>query len=64
MINKNCETRGVWTSPRRERWRVFACAAHADRFGGPQWRDVRPLDDAARSELVEVALRERAAQSR
>ena len=39
----------VWTSPRdRERWRAFACAAHADRFDGPEWRDVGPLDDTAR----------------
>jgi hypothetical protein len=38
---------GVWA------WRVFACTAHADRFDGPQWRDVGPLDDAAQSELAD-----------
>jgi hypothetical protein len=43
---------GVRTSPRdRERRRAFACAAHTDRFDGPSWRDVGPLDDAAAAEL-------------
>ena len=61
-----CEARptvtGVWTSPRdRERWRAFACAAHADRFDGPEWRDVGPLDDAARAELDDRKARWQAA---
>lgn len=52
-----CEGRvtvtGVWSSPRdREIWRAFACAAHGDRFDGPEWRDVGPLDDAAAAELA------------
>ena len=30
---------GVWTSPLdRERWRAYACSAHADRFDGPRGR--------------------------
>jgi hypothetical protein len=53
-----CEGRpsvtGVWTSPRdRERWRAFACAAHADRFDGPEWHDVGPLHDVAAAELAD-----------
>ena len=44
---------GVWASPQGERWRVFACTAHAYRFDGAQWRDVGPLDDATRSELTD-----------
>jgi hypothetical protein len=46
---------GVWTSPRtRERWRVFGCAAHADRLvDDPECRDVGPLDDAAKTELAD-----------
>ncbi len=45
---------GIWTSPRDgERWRAFACAAHVDRFAGPEWRGVDALDDAARAELVD-----------
>lgn len=43
---------GVWTCPRDgERWRAFACGAHRDRFDGPEWHDVGPLDDDARAEL-------------
>jgi hypothetical protein len=45
---------GVWTSPRDgQRWRAFACTAHADRFDGPQWRDVGPLDQTAAAELAD-----------
>jgi hypothetical protein len=45
---------GVWTSPRTgARWRAFACTAHANHVNGPAWRDVGPLDDAARAELTD-----------
>jgi hypothetical protein len=40
-------------SARGERWRVFACANHAGRFNGPEWRDVGALDDTARAELAD-----------
>ena len=44
----------VWTSPRDgERRQAFACAVHADRFAGPEWRDVGPLDYAAATELAD-----------
>jgi hypothetical protein len=53
----SCEGRpavtGVWTSPRRERWRVFGCVEHAARLADdPECSDVGPLDDAARAELA------------
>ena len=52
---------GAWTSPRRERWRVYACAVHADRFDGPEWHDVGPLDAVATAELADRRERWRAA---
>jgi hypothetical protein len=43
---------GIWTCARnRQRWRAYACAAHADRFDGPEWHNVGPLDEAATAEL-------------
>jgi hypothetical protein len=43
----------VWTSPQTgERWRVFGCAAHADRLADdPECGDVGPLDAVATAEL-------------
>ena len=60
----SCEGRpavtGVWTSPRRERWRVFGCVEHAARLAddpecsvverwqaaldGKGWRPERPME--------------------
>jgi hypothetical protein len=48
----------------RERWRVFAGAAHADRSQGPGWRDLGPLDDAARAGLDNCRSRWADAQAR
>ena len=32
---------------------MFTCAAHADQLGGPDYRDVGPVDDAAAAELAD-----------
>lgn len=49
---------GVWTaSGGRERWRAYACAVHADRFDGPEWSAVGPLDQPATAELAERRIR-------
>lgn len=46
----NAETvqAAVWTSPAGKRWRVYGCAAHADRLDRGH-----PLDDADRAELAD-----------
>src|SRR6188472_3866509 len=41
----------TWPSAGTFPWPWTACAAHADRFDGSEWRDVGPLDDAAGAEL-------------